>query len=137
MDNCTFEKTGNIGILAFQGSLTESSVKDLKLALIRSIHNTDNLFLNFAEVTDIDCSCLKLLCSAYKISKKMDKRVSMLGVCHKVLNTVIKKTGYSCSNDCAGYAQKECFLKSTWACTSQGRAQSTGKPLSQRDRICV
>lgn len=111
MIKCSFQKSGNIGILDFQGSLTATNTDELKLALIRSIHNTDNLFFNFSHVTEIDNSCLTLLCSARRISLKMNKRITLLGICAKGLDSIIRDTGYTCRNLCAERTRPQCFLK--------------------------
>lgn len=76
MMNFTFEKSGDVGILTFDGELDAGRIDELKAALMLSMNNAGHIILNFEKVTRLDDSCFKLLCSAHQISAKLNKRMT-------------------------------------------------------------
>ncbi|MCR4321812.1 MAG: STAS domain-containing protein [Candidatus Brocadiaceae bacterium] len=79
MLNFTVEQPGAVGALALEGELTISRAGELRAALINALDKVSHLQLNFGKVTDIDLSCLQLICSAHKTAAGMKKRLTVTG----------------------------------------------------------
>jgi len=77
--NIHAEQPGAVGALALEGELTIGRAGELRTALINALDKVTHLQLNFEKVTDIDLSCLQLICSAHKTAAGMKKRLTVTG----------------------------------------------------------
>jgi anti-anti-sigma regulatory factor len=87
------ERSGNIGIFAFNGELSSEHENDLTLILMKAIHNSDRAVLNLKEVTKINSTCLQLLNTAYCTSIRLKKPLILTEVPKKYLSDM-----YNCSS---------------------------------------
>ena len=77
--NIHAEQPGAVGALALEGELTIGRAGELRTALINALDKVSHLQLNFEKVTDIDLSCLQLICSTHKTAAGMKKRLTVTG----------------------------------------------------------
>jgi anti-anti-sigma factor len=78
--NFNFEKTGTLGLLTFDGELTEERSDRLKEALMVSLDNAEHVVVNFENVTKIDFICVQLFCQALKKAKRLKRHLTLTGM---------------------------------------------------------
>lgn len=89
-------KESGEGVLALSGELTIERAEELKLKLLKSIKKVDTLVLNLKKVTQVDLSCIQLLCSANRTFHEENKQISIKdNGGSDVFNTVMGDTGLS------------------------------------------
>ncbi|HAK89175.1 MAG TPA: hypothetical protein DHV16_10460 [Nitrospiraceae bacterium] len=96
MLNFRFEKSGDFGVLTFDGELTAEHAGGLKEALMVSLDNAEHVLVNFEKVTEIDPDCLQLFSSTCGRLARLKKRLTLTGACPEIF----KKTeglGECCS----------------------------------------
>ncbi len=84
------ERSGNIGIFAFNGELNSEHERDLTLILMKAIYNTDRAVLNLKKVTEINSNCLQLLNTAYCTSIRLKKPLIITEIPKKYLSDMYK-----------------------------------------------
>jgi ABC-type transporter Mla MlaB component len=92
------------GTLTADGSLTVQRMGEMKTALIRALDEVDTVELHFDEVTEVDLSCLQLLCSAHRTSAKKNKRVILARDCADSFQKALKDSGYTRREGCRSTA---------------------------------
>ncbi len=106
-----FEKTGDFGMLTFNGELTVQNVDRLKEALMVSLSNAEHVVVNFEKVSKIDEDCLCLFYSTSGILSRLKKHLTLIGVCpdtfkkvasiiecSNFINTVTKRDTTECES---------------------------------------
>ncbi len=76
----TLKKSGELGILAFNGGISSDSAHEIKRVLMKYISVHDLPIFDFAEVTEVDSSFIKVFYTACRISEKLGKRPVLLGL---------------------------------------------------------
>jgi anti-anti-sigma regulatory factor len=71
--------TGTGGLLTIRGRLHESSANDLRTYLLNGINHARRLVVNCEKVESVDIGCLKMLCTAYRVSRRLKKDFSLIG----------------------------------------------------------
>lgn len=80
MLNFSFEKSGCVGLLSFDGELTGERAGGLKEAIMISLDNAEHVVVDFEKVTKIDSICIKLIMLAYNKAKVLKKKIIFRGV---------------------------------------------------------
>jgi len=80
MLNFRFETSGDLGLLIFDGELTGERIGRLKEALMISLDNAEHVVVSFDKVTKIDPVCISLFSLFCKKSKKLKKRLTLIGM---------------------------------------------------------
>lgn len=75
-----FEQYNGTGVLRLQGNLTSHRADELREALLMSVDNSDHLMLNFEKVTRIDNFCVEQIKTIKRISKRLNKRFTMVSL---------------------------------------------------------
>ena len=109
MINLKFEKKGSIGLLKLKGEVNITGARDLKEALLRAIGRADKVYLDMAEVTCVDISCLQLLCSAHRTSVKLNKTLSWNSAIPEAFNKTSDEAGFLRHCGCVLGTQKSCI----------------------------
>ncbi len=94
------EESDEKKILSINGELTIQNAADLKKILIESLEDTSHLTLNIENVTEIDMSCLQLLCSAHKTTINTDKGLSIHGSPSAIFQEALNVSGYQQFSGC-------------------------------------
>ncbi len=106
----TYQESGTQGTLTLDGDLTLAQAEELRMLLIKSIINVDELTLEFGDVRDVDLSCLQLLCSVHRSAVRMNKRVAFSGSRPEAFDKVMRDAGYVRSMGC----HLDCFGSCLW-----------------------
>ena len=96
----TKDDSQNEGLLIADGELTVQRASDFKDMLTKAISEVNRLEINFDMVTEVDLTCLQLLCSAHKTCLKANKALSITGRQSEALKEAIKYAGYERHKGC-------------------------------------
>ncbi len=86
--------------LSISGELIIQNAAELQKILIESLEDTAHLALNIENVTEIDMSCLQLLCSAHKTTLNTDKGLSIDGGPSAIFQKAVNISGYQQFTGC-------------------------------------
>lgn len=103
------ELNGDKKIIYFAGSLTIESADQVKAALLGAIESAPDVEINFGDVTDIDLSCLQLLCSAHRTSVAMEKNLTIASTVDGALQDAASRGGFIRHTGCSLDARKNCL----------------------------
>jgi anti-anti-sigma regulatory factor len=95
------EDTQNGKIITLDGELCIQNADEFRTLLMESIGAADTITMNVASVTEIDLSCLQLLCAAHQIAMNQNKRVSLDRKWSESCAGVIKNSGYARHAGCS------------------------------------
>lgn len=104
-----FEKSGDKGVLKFEGELTLTYASEMRAALIKALIDADHVGIDFGSVTEADLSCLQLLCSAHRTSLKLNKHLIFVGSLPRQLIETVNAAGYSRSSGCTRDHEHSCL----------------------------
>ncbi len=105
----TIEQSGAVGVLKVDGEMTVQYAGVLKAALLKSFDSVDHLILNLDKVTEIDLSCLQLLCSAHRTSAKLQKQLTITSNHPEALQQAVAAAGYARHVGCRFDCNKNCL----------------------------
>ncbi|MBA4391905.1 MAG: hypothetical protein C0399_13355 [Syntrophus sp. (in: bacteria)] len=88
-------------ILTLDGELCIQDADEFRALLLQSIDAVDALTMNVASVTDIDLSCLQLLCAAHRTAIKVSKRLELDKEWPESFARVIGESGYARHDGCS------------------------------------
>ena len=94
------DKSDDKKILSINGDLTIQNAAELQKILIECLEDTAHLTLNIENVTEIDMSCLQLLCSAHKTTLNTDKGLSIDGSPSAIFQEAVNVSGYQQFSGC-------------------------------------
>jgi ABC-type transporter Mla MlaB component len=94
------DRVKKAGWLTADGPLTVQRMAELKKALIKALNEVDNVELRFERVTEVDLSCLQLLCSAHRTSTKRNKRLTLSLNRAPSFQKAVKDSGYTRHEGC-------------------------------------
>ncbi len=106
----TYRESNNQGTLKLEGDITLAQAEELRMLLIKSIINVDDLKVEFGDVHDVDLSCLQLFCSVHRSAVRMNKRVAFSGPRPEIFDKVVRDAGYVRSTGC----HLDCFGSCLW-----------------------
>jgi anti-anti-sigma factor len=109
MFNFKTEQSKDRKILTISGELTIHNANELKNILVNSLKGTNHIVLNLENVTDVDLSCLQLLCSAYKAARKVNKLFSLESNCPEAFKKAVYNAGYLRHTGCGLNCNKKCI----------------------------
>jgi len=92
--NFAVNRLNGTTILSFYGELTVQYANEILFALTESIKSSDNLVLNFGGVTDVDLSCLQLLCAAHRSAMRSNKQLSFDVRHNAILRETLSDAGF-------------------------------------------
>ncbi|MCL4456681.1 MAG: STAS domain-containing protein [Nitrospirae bacterium] len=84
MLNFRFEKSGDFGVLTFDGELTAEHAGGLKEALMVSLDNAEHVVVDFEKVTEIDEDCLQLFSTTCGRLARLKKCLTLTGACPEI-----------------------------------------------------
>lgn len=112
MLNFKLEQQGEVETLAVEGGITIQHAIEFKTALLKSFDSVDHVRLNFGKVTEVDLSCLQLLCAAHLTSGKAKKRLTITG-CAEPFKKAVLEADYSHIQGCVLECENNCFMNDT------------------------
>ncbi len=73
--------SGTLGILTLRGRFSRIHAVELQTHLTRGLNRTNRLIVNCEQVASFDMTCLRLLCTAYRVSLILNKGFVLAGDC--------------------------------------------------------
>lgn len=110
----TFERLGGIGVLAFAGMLTVERSAKLRELLLVSLENSDHLVVNFNGVSEMDIFCRQMFCSAYRMSLRTNKRMTLSGLDRNMFQWCDGEEEHFCDT----FGAHDCAVTCIWNVTS-------------------
>lgn len=105
----TYDPSGDVGILALNGKLTVDRAAELKKFLMKSMENANHVIIQIEKVTEVDISCLQLLCSAHRTFLNLNKNLVLNRPGNGIFTDTVKAAGYSRLKACNLSPDKSCF----------------------------
>jgi anti-anti-sigma regulatory factor len=98
------EKTGSTCVIKGNGEFTASQMQEARKLFIKSLIDSDDVVVDFREITAADLTCLQLLCSAHRSAGRLHKRFRFAGNARPpALNSAAEAAGFlracGCSRD--------------------------------------
>lgn len=112
-----FNLSGTTGTLILGGSLTVPYATQLKSLLMQGLEQAETVVISFENIDDIDLATIQLLCSAHRMSVKLNKRLLFGGSMPDQFVQAVDRAGFRRHIGCALDAQKNCI----WAAIGQSQ----------------
>ena len=94
------QQSGKQGTITLDGNLTVGRAEELRTLLIKALIDAEQVRVDFGTVTDIDLSCIQLLCSAHRSATRMKRSVSLSGDWPELFKKIVKEAGYARHSGC-------------------------------------
>jgi len=92
------------GTITLDGDLTLPHTEELRGLFLKALVNADDVSLRFADVHEVDLSCLQVLCSAHRSAVRLRKQLRFDGEPPEALKSAVLAAGFSrlkgCKLDC-------------------------------------
>ncbi len=98
-----------LGVLTLREKLTVEYAKDLKEGLLKALENTTRLEINMENMSEIDLTCLQLLCSANRSFKAVDKEIAFAGEPPDLFKQALIEAGLYRTGRPAPESENDCF----------------------------
>jgi ABC-type transporter Mla MlaB component len=95
------EDSQNGKTLTLDGELCIQNADEFRTILMQSLGSADTITINSASVTEIDLSCLQLLCAVHRTAMNQNKRVSLDRKWSELCAGVIENSGYARHAGCS------------------------------------
>jgi anti-anti-sigma factor len=109
MVNLKFEKKGSVGLVKLMGDVNIAHAADLKAALLKAMGRADTVYLDMADVTCVDMSCLQLLCSAHRTAVRMKKTITWNSAIPEAVSRTSTEAGFLRHCGCVLDTGKSCI----------------------------
>lgn len=109
--NLTFQdqQLGKQGNITLDGNLTVNRAEELRMLLIKALIDADHVQVDFGPVTEVDLSCLQLLCSAHRSAGRMKRRLSLSGGWPEPFQKTLEEAGYARLSGCRFDTEHTCL----------------------------
>jgi anti-anti-sigma regulatory factor len=94
------QESGKQGNIKLDGNLTVGQADELRGLLIKALIDAEQVRMDFGTVTDVDLSCIQLLCSAHRSASRMKKSISLSGDWPEVFKKTVEEAGFSRLTGC-------------------------------------
>jgi anti-anti-sigma regulatory factor len=94
------ELAGSQAVVTLEDALTLRHADEIRKVLIKALIDADEVAITFRNVTDVDLSCLQLLCSAHRSAVRFNKRLSLAGSTPPIFQRSMEAAGYSRLTGC-------------------------------------
>jgi anti-anti-sigma factor len=109
MKDFSLEQSGNVAVLAVNGPVTVERACELKEILMKALHGAEHVVFDLEGVTEVDLSCLQILCSAHRTSARLNKRITISKVRPEVFCRVAECAGFERHTGCVQDTTKSCL----------------------------
>jgi len=89
------EFSGSQARITLEDVLTLPYADEIRNVLIKALDEAHEVAITFRNVTELDLSCLQLLCSARRSAIRVNKRLSLAGSMPELVQRSIETAGYS------------------------------------------
>jgi anti-anti-sigma factor len=109
MKDFSLEHSGDVAVLAVSGPVTVEKACELKEILMKALHGAEHVIFNLEGMTEVDLSCLQILCSAHRTSIRLNKRITLGNVRPEVFSRAVECGGFDRHTGCALDTTKSCL----------------------------
>lgn len=95
--------------ITLDGELCIQNADEFRTLLMESIGVADTITMNVASVTEIDLSCLQLLCAAHRTAIRQNKSLALDRQWPESCALMIEKAGYARHNGCSLDKNRGCL----------------------------
>jgi len=100
---------GTVAVLKLPVNLNTHYSEMLKIYLRRSLDSTGRLIVDCEQVTAVDPDCLKILCSAYRLSRTLRKDFVVAGQRSELFLKAVKAAEYAHCMGCGLETDEGCL----------------------------
>ena len=126
MIHLSVTNSGTLGIVTLRGSLSELQAVELREHLLHCLDRAGRIIVNCEQVTSIDTACLRLLCTAYRVSRIQKKEFALAGDSALLFRRAGGRAAYP---QCDG-ADARCAKGCLWTDRDHGNDASESAPDS-------
>jgi len=108
------QESGSDRILCLIGKWTIEKASRLKTILMEVMSGSERVVLNLEKTTEVDLSCLQLICSAHRASLNTDKNLSLHPGYHEAFKRLVRDAGYPRALGCHGDPRRSCLWSGGW-----------------------
>ena len=90
----TLELAGTQAVIILEDALTLRHADEIRQVLMKALVDADEIAITFRNVTDVDLSCLQLLCSAHRSAVRFNKRLKFAGSAPPLFRRSMEAAGY-------------------------------------------
>jgi anti-anti-sigma factor len=80
-------------VVTLKGEVTIQQAEQLRMALMEAFEAGDRVRVDLQRVTEVDLSCLQILCSAHRTSLANNKLISIGSLRAEVFNEILVRAG--------------------------------------------
>jgi len=96
----TIERSEGTEVIHIGGELTISYAGQLREIFLQALSESKMIKLNLEQVTEVDLSCLQLLCSAHRTAVSIGKNFIRSGECPESLKSAAERAGFLRNKGC-------------------------------------
>jgi anti-anti-sigma regulatory factor len=91
--NLTLDESTRNGILSLEGEMTLPKAGEFKASLKEALGAADHIVIDLRRVSELDLSCLQLLCSAHRTSVGLNKGLGIATPRPEALRQWVERAG--------------------------------------------
>jgi hypothetical protein len=108
------QESGSDRILCLNGKWTIENARRLKTILMELMSGSERVVLSLEKATEVDLSCLQLICSAHRTSLSTNKALSLDPQHPEAFKRLVRDAGYPRALGCHGDPGKSCLWLGGW-----------------------
>lgn len=109
MADCRIEDNGKQRILTLSGDLTIQYAEHIRSKLLESMQNIEHLTVRIEGATDVDLTCLQLLCASHKTATQLEIHLDLDKEQSEIFNQTALDAGFFRHTGCTFDTKKECL----------------------------
>lgn len=101
-------------VLKFEGRCTVERAHELKAILSESLQGHEAIVIDLEALTEVDLSCLQILCAAHRLSLRLNKRLQLGAERPEVFDRAVRTAGFARTLGCHKDPNMTCLWKGAW-----------------------
>ncbi|MHC1744220.1 MAG: lipid asymmetry maintenance protein MlaB [Syntrophobacteraceae bacterium] len=101
-------------VLRLDGRCTIERADELKSMLLESLSRDDAIVIDLENLTEVDLSCLQLLCAAHRRSLRQNKQMQLGADRPVVFDRAVRTAGFARTLGCHKDPGGTCLWKGVW-----------------------
>lgn len=101
-------------VLRFEGRCTIERVHELKSILSESLDRDDAVVVDVGALSEVDLSCLQILCAAHRTSLRQNKVLQLGRDRPLIFDRTVRTAGFARTLGCHKDPDKPCLWKGVW-----------------------
>jgi anti-anti-sigma regulatory factor len=109
MADCRIEDNGKQRVLTLSGELTIQYAELIRSKLLKSMQNIEHLTVRVEGATDVDLTCLQLLCASHRTATQLEVHLDLDREQSEVFKQTAIDTGFFRHTGCTFDTKQECL----------------------------